>query len=207
MKKSQLFYLTRVKRDNLEKEYFHFDEMRFDSEKPKRGVKLSTIDAMTSLFDDENDFILYINRDSLEGNNYNYQIEYKLKPVSDPKTLDVVWNNPTISALSKISENKVDFTGTKQFDTLNSIMNELKDPESGFIMHIMKPDREDIRISDKARAIVNVLNISKDDNLFHDFIEQFKDYKDFRSLFLGYEEYKKTNNKAKIIIKSWHQKG
>ena len=203
-KRSHLYQLVLENNSKKRKEYFHFDAMTFKKEKPKKGVKLSTIDALTTLFDDHEEMFDYLGI-LFEFEDIKLSIEYKPRPNGEFRYLDVVWADKALSSLSKISEHGVDFTGSKQYDTIMEIIEEIKKEDTGFIMQLLNPDKEDIRISDKARALVSAHSVSVDDRVVGSLIQHFKDYDDCRPLYLAYKEYKESNKRAKIIIRSWHQ--
>ena len=202
------YNLIREDIDNEYLEYFDFESMSFVN-KITKGMDISSIDALTTMFLDGNDLNNYIEK--LEDNEYNYtyKIIYTTNKTKEEKVLKVIWDDPTLSSISKLADGKVDFTSDHNYHTFIDIIEEIKNAKSGLARRIATSKKESYRLNDQNKKIVEVLASSKKDIPFKDLIDVFSDYKECRALYLNYKfnkiemenSYKNQLMKIKELLK------
>lgn len=186
-KQNGSYNLIREDIDNEYLEYFDFESMSFVN-KVTKGVDLSSIDALTTMFTDGNELNNYIEKiDNDNEYNYTYKIIFTTNKSKEEKVLKVVWNDPTLSSISKLSDNKVDFVSDYNYMTFLAIIEEIKNNKSGLARKIASSKKESYRLSDYNKKIVEVVASSKKEVPFKDLLEVFSDYKECRALYLNYK--------------------
>ena len=203
-----IFFL--VKKDILDpsyEEYFDFETMDF-SDKKGKGVQLSTIDALTTLFFDGQDLDNYLDKktDIEREYGYRYYISYTSRKNDEEKTMEVVWNDPILNAISKITDNKIDLAHDNVYHFYVNALDEIKDPRSGLAMSILHSKKESTRLNDYQRGIVGVLasyTSTKRAPSEYDIARAFENYKDFRALYLGYKDYHTRPVKNMELLKQF----
>ncbi len=196
-KNNGIYYL--VKEDILDntKYYFDFEEMNYSLEKGK-GVQLSTIDAMTSLFSNPTELDRYLDREEFvdRENMFKYYISYRIRRKDEEKILTPIWQDQNISALSKITDGKVDYSNYLVYDLLIKLIDTIKETRNGFAMTMVNSKKGDIKICDYNKALIGMLASSrkKDEVSIGTIMDAFSSYKEFRSLYLGYKSYKGKEN-------------
>ena len=187
------YNLVREDIDNEHIEYFDFETMSFIN-KVTRGVALSTIDAMTTLFMDSSELSNYF--DKVENDyTYTYKIIFTNKN-QEEKVLKIIWNDPTLSSFSKLADGEVDFTSDYNFNTFFGIIDEIKDVKNGLARRIATSKKESYRLSENNRKIVEVIASSKKEISPKDLMEIFSDYKECRALYLNYKYNKVEQEKS-----------
>ena len=182
------YNLIREDIDNEYLEYFDFETMSFVN-KVTTGLDLSSIDALTTLFEDERELSNYIDKVEEFHNeyNYSYKIIYTTNKSKEEKVLKIVWNDPTLSSFSKLADGKVDFTSDKNYFTFLNIIESIKDTKNGLAKRIATSKKESYRLNEHNKKIVEVLASSKKEVPFKDLMEVFSDYKECRALYLNYK--------------------
>ena len=187
-------------REDIENEYlefFDFESMSFVN-KVTKGVDLSSIDALTTMFFDGNDLNNYIEKIDNEDNEYNYtyKIIYTTNKSKEEKVLKVIWDDSTLSSISKLADGKVDFVSDYNYMTFLAIIEEIKDTKSGLAKKIASSKKESYRLNDHNKKIIEVLASSKKEVPYKDLIEVFSDYKECRALYLNYKYNNIEQNKS-----------
>ena len=193
------YYLIREDIENEYIEYFDFENMEF-LPKITKGVVLSTIDSLTTMFLSESDLSDYI--DKVESiYKYTYKIIHKSFSKKEDKVLNVIWNDKYLSSISKISDSKVDFTSDYNFFILYEIINAVKDKKNGLVKTISSSKKESTKLSDRNKKIIlDIANTNKEPSP-KVLMEIFSDYNEFRALYLNYKynkELDKNNFKEKL---------
>lgn len=173
----------------------------------KRGTALSTIDSMTSLFEDEKAFENYLKKEEIdeEETEYDYKILYRDKRRKKDIYLPVIWNDMNISSLSRLANGTVDYTSENNFELINKIINEIKNVSNGLAKKIATSKKSATEISDNNKKIVTLIASSKKEVPFGTIIDAFRSYKEIRALYLNYKDreyelldYKEMLKKLKI---------
>ena len=188
------YYL--VKKDIItgDKEFFNFETLEFGPNKEK-GVALATIDALTTIFEDGQELDLYFDRSKTIERDYEYiyKIEARSNNKSIEKTLNTVWDNEDLNALTKLTEGEVDFTGTQQYVVMKGIFDKLSE---GSLLgtKATRTKKEDYRLSENAKkAVIAAYSGTKEAEC--NFFQAFKSYEDARALYLLNKNYQEVNIK------------
>ncbi len=204
MRKDNTFYLVKEDNETGDKQYFDFEAMGFSSDRPK-PVVISTIDALTTMFDSGEDLLVFAIRDREVEGSYKFYIESKLKNKDETKLYEAVFNDKALSALSKVSDGNVDFTGSRQFGILMDMMNEIGKQESPLAFQLTDDIHKDNGLNKDSKALVIAHNSDNSVDLITEYVEQFSSYIQCRTLYLGYKEYIEGRSKATIKILEWKQ--
>lgn len=193
------YHLIREDIENEYIEYFDFENMEF-TPKLTKGVMLSTIDALTTMFFSDEELSDYI--DKIENEyKYTYKIIHKSFGKKEDKVLNVIWDDKKLSSISKISDSKVDFSSDYNFMILYDIINAIKDKKNGLVKAISSSKKESTKLNDRNKKIIlDIANTNKEP-LPKDLMEIFSDYNEFRALYLNYKynkEIDKNNFKEKL---------
>ena len=193
------YHLIREDIENEYIEYFDFENMEFIP-KVTKGVMLSTIDALTTMFFSDEELSDYI--DKIENEyKYTYKIIHKSFGKKEDKVLNVIWDDKKLSSISKISDFKVDFSSDYNFMILYDIINAVKDKKNGLVKAISSSKKESTKLNDRNKKIIlDIANTNKEP-LPKDLMEIFSDYNEFRALYLNYKynkEIDKNNFKEKL---------
>ena len=203
MEKAGKYYLIKNRINSDEIEFFDFEKMDF-MDGPVKSVDLATIDALTSLFVDGQDLDNYLNKTNNHERDYEflYKIIYKTKKNEEFRELDAIWNDKNISALSKISDSKVDFKNNISKELIFTVFEEVMNPNSGLARQIIKAKKNDLKLNDYNKKLIGVLASSKKVPFMDDFAEAFSSYKEYRTLYLNYKEYHDKKDNWKDILRS-----
>jgi hypothetical protein len=183
-----IYYLIKENKNTGEIEYFNFESMEFSRIIPK-GVALSTLDSLTSLFVDGSEFESFVSKKDINDSNpYEYEIEYKDKRRKQDLYLPVVWNDMRISAMSKLADGYVDYSNWSNYELLFNIVDDIKDNTTGLAKRIASSKKDSTKISDQNKKLVVVIASSRKEVPIADILESFKNYKEFRALYLNYKE-------------------
>ena len=201
-KQSGRYNLVREDIDNEYVEFFDFESMSFVN-KITKGVDISTIDSMTTLFVDENDFMNYF--DKIKNNdeyNYKYKIIYTTNKSREEKVLKIVWDDARLNSISKLADGKVDFASDYNFSLFLEILEEIK-KKNGLTKRISTSKKESFKLNEQNRKIIEIISGLKVEVPIKDLIEVFSDYKEYRALYLNYKYYliEKENSLQKPINK------
>lgn len=180
------YNLVREDLDNENIEFFDFEAMRFVKNITK-GVDLSSVDALTTMFVDGNDLSDYIDKINNEENNYTYKIIYTTSKTQEEKVLKVIWDDKVLNSISKLADDKVDFVSDYNYMTFLCIIEEIKNPKSGLVKRINSSRKESYRLSDNNKKIIDAMINSKENITLKDLIDVFSDYKEYRALYLNYK--------------------
>ena len=203
---SGTYYLIKENIEEDKLEIFNFEIMDF-AKMEKRGTALSTIDSMTSLFEDEKAFENYLKREEIdeEETEYDYKILYRDKRRKKDIYLPVIWNDMNISSLSRLANGTVDYTSENNFELINKIINEIKNVSNGLAKKIATSKKSATEISDNNKKIVTLIASSKKEVPFGTIIDAFRSYKEIRALYLNYKDreyelldYKEMLKKLKL---------
>ena len=205
MKKESSAYLIRENTKDGTKEYFDFETMSFKSEKPRRSSVVSTIDALTTLFESPSELEEYLSEpDSIDNENiYRYYIENTNRTKRESKNYQVIWDDITLSGLSKVTDGNVDFTGNVQYNTLLEIMDEIAKEDSGLEFYLERQTSDDLRLNKESKSLIIAHRADSSVDLVGEFLKNFSNYMQCRALYLGYKKYKESRNKSVIKIISW----
>ena len=188
------YNLVREDIDNEHIEYFDFESMTVVNNVTK-GVDISSIDALTTLFDDEKELSEYVDKVDSDYS-YTYKIIFTTNKSKEEKVLKIVWNDPTLSSFSKIADGKVDFTSDYNFNTFFSIISDIKDSRNGLAKRIVSSKKESFKLNDQNKKIVEVIASSRKEIPYKDLMDSFFEYKECRALYLNYKyntiEYENT---------------
>lgn len=184
------YYLIKVDSNTGDIEYFDFETMDFLSEK-KEAVPLSTIDALTTLFANGQELDNYLSRKETVEREYHYSFEiiFKSKENEPEKSMKPVWNDYILNSISKISDNEVDFTNDKNYETLITIIDTIKKPKSTLARKIAGAEKEATRLTDGNKKIIGILAKTNKSVPIVGLMLVFASYKEFRALYLNYKEY------------------
>ena len=187
-KLSGRYNLVREDIENEYIEYFDFETMSFVN-KVTKGVDISTIDAMTTLFEDENGFVDYVSKVK-DDNEYffDYKIIYATNKTKEEKILKIIWNDSKLNSISKLADGKVDFVSDLNFNLFLNIIEEIK-KKNGLTKRILTSKKESFKLNDQNRKIVEIISGLKVDVPIKDLIEVFSDYKEYRALYLNYKYF------------------
>ena len=191
-KQDRSYNLIREDVDNEYLEYFDFETMSFIN-KITKGVDLSTIDALTTMFIDDKELNNYIEKVDSEYN-YTYKIIYTTSKKKEEKVLKVIWDDVTLSSISKLADGKVDFVSDYNYYVFLAIIDAIKNNKNGLVKRISSSKKESYRLSDQNRKIIEFIANSKEEIPFKALIEVFSDYKEFRALYLNFKYYNLENN-------------
>lgn len=201
-KLSGRYNLVREDIENEYIEYFDFETMSFVN-KVTKGVDISTIDAMTTLFEDENGFVDYVSKVK-DDNEYffDYKIIYATNKTKEEKILKIIWNDSKLNSISKLADGKVDFVSDLNFNLFLNIIEEIK-KKNGLTKRILTSKKESFKLNDQNRKIVEIISGLKVDVPIKDLIEVFSDYKEYRALYLNYKYFlaEKENSLQKPFYK------
>lgn len=188
-KKDGIYYL--IKEDILteQTEYFDFETMDFSTSKPG-GVPLSTIDSLTTIFENGYELDSYVSKEKTKKIEYRFKIIYNLKRKVKEIELDPVWNDATLNAMSKTAEGHVDFTIDNNLFTLQEIQKEILNVSSGLARRINGSRKESTKLNETNKKIIGALASGSKLIHFGDLLTIFSDYKEFRALYLNYKENK-----------------
>ena len=193
------YHLIREDIENEYIEYFDFENMEF-TPKITKGVMLSTIDALTTMFFSDEELSDYI--DKIENEyKYTYKIIHKSFGKKEDKVLNVIWDDKKLSSISKISDFKVDFSSDYNFLILYDIINAIKDKKNGLVKAISSSKKESTKLNDRNKKIILEIANTNKEPLPKDLMEIFSDYNEFRALYLNYKynkEIDKNNFKEKL---------
>ena len=205
MKKETSAYLIKENTKDGSKKYFDFESMNFQENKPRRSFPLSTIDALTTLFESPIELDEFLNSSgSLDNENiYRYYIESTIMLKKDTKRYQVVWDDVVLSGLSKVTAGNVDFTGNIQYNTLLEIMDEIANEDSGLDFFLERQTSDDLRLSKESKSLIIAHRADNSIDLVGDYLKNFSNYMQCRALYLGYKKYKQSKNKTVIKIISW----
>ena len=183
-----IYYLIKENKNTNEVEYFNFETMDF-SRNIFKGVALSTLDSLTSMFVDGREFEGFIKRKEVPDDYpYEYKIEYKDKRRKQDLYLPVIWNDMKINAMSKLADGYVDFSNWSNYELLFSIVDDIKDNTTGLAKRIASSKKDSTKVSDQNKKLVVVIASSRKEVPIGDILDAFKNYKEFRALYLGYKE-------------------
>lgn len=199
-KYTETCYLIRENETNDKIEYFDFNLMKF-TDSCDKSVPFSTIDAMTTLFDDENDFECYINPQDENNEFYNYNIMAKNGKNGNFKFYGVIWNDFKLNALSKVTDDKVDFSLPIVYSIFYEIISEIKNNGSAFALFVSSAKSNDRRLSDYSEKIIGVLASNTTSLSSRMLIDSFLDYKEIRALYLNYKAYQKRYESYQLQLK------
>lgn len=162
---SGTYYLIKENVEEDKIEIFNFEIMDF-ARVEKRGVALSTIDSLTSFFEDGKALERYLKKDEVDDDEveYEYKILCKNKREKEDIYLPVIWNDTNISSLSKLANGIVDYTSEYNFELMNKI------------------------ISDNNKKIVALIAHSDKEVPLAAILDAFKSYKEVRALYLNYRD-------------------
>ena len=194
-KQDRSYNLIREDVDNEYLEYFDFETMSFIN-KITKGVELSTIDALTTMFTDDKELNNYIEKVDSEYN-YTYKIIYTTSKKKEEKVLKVIWDDVTLSSISKLADGKVDFVSDYNYYVFLAIIDAIKNNKNGLVKRISSSKKESYRLSDQNRKIIEFIANSKEEIPFKALIEVFSDYKEFRALYLNFK-YKNLENNLSL---------
>ena len=194
------YFFERIGKDNHQKEFFNFDTMSYCRKKPN-GVFLSTIDAMTTLFNDGNDLDDYIEN---EIGNYEYRISYIYK--KKEYNLIPVWNDYKLNAISKTHNGNVDFKSEIPNSMMTVIFNEVMNPASGFALRVMKSKDNSYALEDNNKKLVGFLASTRNKSIIGNYVKTFSNYHEFRKMYLNYKEYEEDTNKLGTELKKFYKK-
>ena len=190
------YNLIREDIDNEYLEYFDFESMSFVN-KITKGVELSSIDALTTMFFDGNDLNNYIEKIENDNEyNYTYKIIYTTNKSKEEKVLKIIWDDSTLNSISKLADGKVDFVSDYNYMTFLAIIDEIKDVKSGLARKIATSKKESYRLSDYNKKIIEVIASSKKEIPFKDLLDVFSDYKEYRALYLNFKYNDIEQNKS-----------
>ncbi len=193
-------YLIRENELDGKIEYFDFTSMKFNDSK-LRSTTFSTIDAMTTLFDDERDFEFYINPTDESNITYNYKIMSRCDKKENYKYYNVIWNDYKLNALSKITDDRVDFSLPIVYSIFDEIISEIKKIGSGFALSIECSKSNDKRLNDYSKKLIGALASNKDALSTSVLVDAFSDYKEIRALYLNFKGYQNRNESYKLQLK------
>ncbi len=209
-KNNGIYYLIKEDMTDNTRYYFDFETMEYSQDRVK-GVQLSTIDAMTSLFSSPTELDQYLDREGYVDREtpFKYFISYRIRRKDDEKFLTPVWDDTNISAISKITDGKVDYSNYLVYDLLFKLVEELKDVQNGFAMTMINSKNNDTKICDYNKVIVGAIAGLNNKNEIPSGIimEAFSSYKEFRSLYLGHKsQVNKENSLANQLKKLLEKK-
>lgn len=193
-------YLIRENETNNKIEYFDFNLMKFTNS-CKNTVPFSTIDAMTTLFDDEKEFEFYFNEQGEDNKFYNYKIMFKFGINGDFKYCKVIWNDFKLNALSKITDNKVDFSLPIVYSVFDEIISEIKKNGSAFAFALSCAKSSEKKLSDYCEKLIGALACNPKSLSTEMLVDAFRDYRDMRALYLNYKGYQKRDESYKLQLK------
>lgn len=199
-KNTETCYLVRENELGGKLEYFDIASMKFTELKVKSS-NFSTIDAMTTLFDDERDFELYLNPLEENNNSYNYKIMYRYDKKDNYKFYNVIWNDYKLNALSKITEDRVDFSLPIVYGIFDEMISEIRKIGSGFAFSVECSKSNDKRLSDYSKKLIGALASNREALKTEMLIDSFLDYKEMRALYLNYKGYQKRDESYKLQLR------
>jgi hypothetical protein len=192
------YYLIRINERTDEIDYFDFGLMDFSIKKGNIAT-LSSIDCLTTMFEDQDDFEEFIYRDLNTDHDYTYKIQYTNKK-GTVKYIPVVWNDYKLNALSKVANGRVDYSIEENYDSLSEIVERIKDVASGTARKIVTNKKEGFKISDDNKSIVEVIASSNKDVPFDAILKSFSIYTEARALYLSSTEKKNFENTFKKML-------
>ena len=191
MRREGKYYLIREHMPTGEKEYYDLTERWFSEDQPE-PVALSKIDATTTLFESPRDFFALVDEEPMSRDSgVGLYIEsVPSKEGELPKRLTPVFNDQTLNALAKVTEDGVNFAGTEQYSFLIAAVRELSNRDNGFARSVIEAASEDTKLNDECRTLVSRQSYNPGTDMFPQFMEQFGSYKQCRALYLGYKRHK-----------------
>lgn len=209
-KNNGVYYFVKEDLTDNTKYYFDFEAMDYSLEKGK-GVQLSTIDAMTSLFESPLELDSYLDRERVidKETMCNYYISYKNKRKEEDRVLSPIWNDENISAISKITDGRVDYSNWLVYDLLFKMLEAIKDPANGFAMYMIKSKSEPTKVCDHNKSLLGVIASSGNlDTIPRQILmEAFSSYKEFRSFYLGFKNYHRQDKSLSSQLKKAFNRG
>ena len=189
------YYFIRENKVNHTIEYFDFESNRYTNKKVL-AVSLSTIDSMTSYFDNPEELDDYFER---ENNNNSQQYKYMIihSDKSNKNSLHPIWGDYRISSLSRVSNENVDFTHDLNCSLLLEILEKIKDSSNGLAKRIVKSSDEETELCVYNKTLVAVLASSDKIPSIEVISQAFKPYKEFRALYLNYKKNIEKNTSFK----------
>ena len=191
MRREGKYYLVREYTSTGDKEYYDLSERYFTEDQPE-PVALSKIDATTTLFDSARDFFTLVDGEPMQRDSgvglYIESVPTKENEL--PKRLTPVFNDQTLNALAKVTEDGVNFTGNEQYSFLLAAIREIIDRNNGFARSVIEATSEDTKLNDECRTLVSKQSYNPNSDMFPQFMEQFGSYKQCRALYLGYKRHK-----------------
>lgn len=190
--------------DGFDREYFNFEGLRRFLPKDwvtTSGVKLAYIDALTSLFKDEDDFKCSVRDGVKEGYKLNIVYVCNGSKAKFERKLDPVFDD---EELAKIAERALKKTGGTYIDTndettrraLVRMFREIQNRSSDFYYETINNNLVNLQISDHNKDKIEAFhnNTAYTEREFNRqyilFSQAFKSYKEFRALYLNYKAYK-----------------
>lgn len=204
-KTGETCYFVRENEISGKIEYFDFASMRFTDSRVK-NTTFSTIDAMTTLFDDESDFEFYINPSDESCEYYNYKIMARHDKKENYKYYNVIWNDYKLNALSKITDDKVDFSLPIVYSVFEEMISEIKKIGSGFALAIECNKSNDKRLSDYSKKLLGALASNRETLRTEMLVDAFSDYNEIRALYLNYKGYQNRNESYRLQLKKLFNK-
>lgn len=201
-KSTETCYLVRENELGGKLEYFDIASMKFTESKVK-STNFSTIDAMTTLFDDESDFEFYLSPLEENNNSYSYKIMYRYDKKDNYKYYNVIWNDYKLNALSKITEDRVDFSLPIVYSIFDEMISEIRKIGSGFALSVECCKSNDKRLSDYSKKLIGALASNKETLKTEMLIEPFLNYKEMRALYLNYKGYQNRDESYKLQLRKF----
>ena len=180
------YNLIREDIENEYIEYFDFEKMAF-VDKIAKSVDISTIDALTTLFSDQEELNDYLSVSKNNNDyNYKYKIIYKQNRKSEEKLFKCIWNDPSLSSISKLSDNKVDFTSESNYSLFLKIIEDIKNNQNGLVKRIVTSRKESFKLNKNNIKIIECI-ASGEEIPLKDLMDIFSDYKEYRALYINYK--------------------
>ena len=209
-KNNGIYYFVKEDLTDNTKYYFDFDIMNYSLERGK-GVQLSTIDAMTSLFESPIELDAYLDRERNIDREpmYKYYISYKNKRREADRVLFPIWDDENISAISKITDGKVDYSNLLVYDLFFKMLESIKDSSNGFAMYMIKSKNEALKVCDYNKSLLGVLASSGNlDTIPRQVLmKAFSSYKEFRSFYLSFKNYHSQDKSLSSQLKKAFNRG
>ena len=117
------------------------------------------------------------------------------------KFYGVIWNDFKLNALSKVTDDKVDFSLPIVYSIFYEIISEIKNNGSAFALFVSSAKSNDRRLSDYSEKIIGVLASNTTSLSSRMLIDSFLDYKEIRALYLNYKAYQKRYESYQLQLK------
>ena len=179
------YILKKVDTTTNEVEYFDFEKMLFTEGKPKK-VTLAAIDSLTTLFSSGQELVEYTEKRHLPRDEYGYIFTIEREDMKRKKIIEypIVWDDSTLSAISKVSDGLVDYTNESNFTLLQNIIREVEDCSNGLAIRIVKCKEPGKKLSIDNKKLIGVLASSSMKPEFGTILDAFRSHEQFRALYL-----------------------